>query len=191
MYPSFRLLPRLRRPVLRALVAAAALPLLGGCTLLSPWPTLELIKGAGVATSTALAYAPVKATQTVHHGDAPVRGLCVEYNRDMPLDELVPALQAELKTLGVTSRVYEAGTGLQACQFWLRYVVSIEWAVPPLGREYRAYMSSAALSLHRADGTLMASSAYAADQDYGSGRWASTRRKIAPVVKAVITGFES
>jgi len=29
------------------------------------------------------------------------------------------------------------------------------------------------------------------DPDYGSGKWATTRRKLAPVVKAVITGFTS
>lgn len=184
-------LPSLPRRSIGVLLAALAASSLGACSLLSPRPALELLKAAGSAGSAALAYGPSKASNTIHHGDAPVRGLCIEYNRDTPLDELVPALQAELKSHGVASRVYDAGSGQQSCQFWLRYVASIEWAIPPLGSEYRPYMSAAALSLHQANGRLMASSAYAVEQDYGISRWSTTRRKIAPVVKAVITGFES
>jgi len=169
---------------------SAALSLLAasltGCSMLSPMVGWELVKTGG---SAALAYQPPKPSNTVHHGDAPVKDVCVEYNRDMPLDELVPALQAELKSQGVESRVYDVGSGQHGCAHWLRYVGSIEWGVPPLGHEHRAYLSNAALSLHRADGRLLSSSAYAGDS--GLGRWASTRKKIAPVVKALITGFES
>ena len=82
-----------------------------------------------------------------------------------------------------------SGTGPRSCVYWLRYVGSIAWGVPPLGQGHRPYLSSAALSLHRADGQLMATSAYAGDDSLA--RWASTRKKIAPVVKALITGFET
>ncbi|MET0519728.1 MAG: cell division protein FtsI [Burkholderiaceae bacterium] len=172
---------------------ATALLALGGCSVLSPMPAWELVKATGGATATALNYGPAKASNTVHHGDAPPRSglLCIEYNRETQLDELVPALQAELREQGLESRVYEQGTGLQECRFWLRYVATIQWAVPPLASSYRAYLSSAALSLHKADGSLMASSMYAAEDELSIGRWSTTRRKIAPVVKAVITGFES
>jgi hypothetical protein len=164
----------------------AATMSLAGCSMLTPMVTWEVLKAGGTA---ALAYQPPRPTNTVHHGDAPVKDVCVEYNRDMPLDELVPALQAELKTQGVDSRVYDVGSGQRACAYWLRYVGSIEWGVPPVGEGHRAYLSNAALSLHRADGRLLSSSAYAGDS--GLGRWASTRKKIAPVVKALITGFET
>lgn len=176
-----------------ATATAIASALLGGCSVLSPLPTWELVKAGGSAATAALTYSPPRASNTVYHGEAPARaGLCIEYNREAQLDELVPALQAELREQGVGSRVYELGTGLQECRFWLRYVVTIQWAVPPLSSGYRAYLSSAALSLHKADGSLMASSMYTAvDDSLGSGRWSSTRQKIAPVVKAVVTGFES
>ncbi|UXH79210.1 cell division protein FtsI [Roseateles amylovorans] len=166
--------------------------LLGGCSVLSPLPAWELVKATGTATSAAIATAaPAKASHTVHHGDAPVRDLCIEYNRNAPLEDLVPALQAELRGQGVESRVYEPGTGLQQCGVWLRYVATIEWGVPPMASGYRPNLSAAALSLHRADGTLMATSSYQIDQNLGLARWAPTRHKIAPVVKALITGFES
>lgn len=174
---------------MRLLRLAALLPAAAGlsaCASLPPMLGWELVKTGSTA---ALSYQPPRPTNTIHHGDAPVKDVCVEYNRDMPLDELVPALQAELKTQGVDSRVYDVGSGPRACDYWLRYVGSIEWGVPPLGRDHRAYLSTAALSLHRADGRLLSSSAYAGDS--GLGRWASTRKKIAPVVKALITGFES
>ena len=41
------------------------------------------------------------------------------------------------------------------------------------------------------DGRLLASSSYAVDETFGLSRWASTRAKVAVVVKALITGFES
>lgn len=176
-------------PALR--LALASLLLLSGCSVVAPLQLLGLAKVADVAGSTALAYAPAKAIDTVHHGDAPLHSVCIEYNRLAQLEDLVPALQIELREQGVSSRVYESGSGLQECQFWLRYAATIEWGLPPLGKNYRAFLSSAALSLHRANGSLMASSAYAVDADTGASRWSTTRRKLAPVVKAVITGFTS
>lgn len=174
-----------------ALASLGALALLHGCSVTAPLQAWGLIRAADVAGSTALAYAPAKAVNTVHHGEPVVQSLCIEYNRMTPLEDLVPALQLELREQGVSSRVYETGSGQQECRYWLRYAATIEWGTPPMGNGYRAYLSSAALSLHHANGSLMASSAYAADADFGTSKWSTTRRKLAPVVKAVITGFTS
>lgn len=171
----------------RLTLLLGALTGLAGCSTLLPMAGWELAKAGSLAAVEA-AQAP-RPVNTVHHGDAPVKDVCVEYNRDLPLDELVPALQAELRAQGVGSRVYDVGTAPLACRYWLRYTGSIAWGIPPLGREHRTYLSAAALSLHRADGRLLASSAYAGDSTLT--RWASTRKKIAPVVKALITGFET
>ena len=159
---------------------------LSGCSVIGPMAAWDVVKWGG---SQAIANQAPKPVNTVHHGDAPVKEVCVEYNRDMPLDELVPALQAELKTQGVQSRVYDAGTGPSACAYWVRYVGAIEWGTPPLSDEQRPYLSAAALSLRSADGRLLSSSAYVGDAS--GARWSSTRKKIAPVVKALITGFET
>lgn len=162
------------------------LPMLHGCSAITPMAAWGLLKVGG---SAAMAAQPPRPVNTVHHGHAPIKDVCVEYNRELPLDELVPALQAELKVQGVRSRVYDVGAGPSACEYWLRYAGSIAWGVPPLAEGHRPYLSSAAFSLHRADGLLLASSAYAG-QD-ALARWAPTRKKIAPVVKALITGFET
>ena len=177
------------------LALLAAVAALGGCSVLSPAPTWELIKaGSGVA-GMALAYGPSSASQTVHHGDAVPARVCIEFNRDVQATELVPALLAELREHRVAGRVYEPGQGLPDCAVWLRYVASIQWGTPPLSSDYRAYLAAASLSLHRADGRLLASSSYLLDEGWGAplgmGRWSSTRSKLAPVVKALLTGFES
>ncbi|MDI4633524.1 cell division protein FtsI [Pelomonas sp. V22] len=174
-----------------ALAGLAALGLLSACSVMAPLQAWGLVKAADVAGTTAIAYAPGKAINTVHHGEPVMQSLCIEYNRATQLEDLVPALQLELREQGVSSRVYEPGSGQQECRYWLRYAATIEWGQPPLADGYRAYLSSAALSLHNANGNLMASSAYAVDSDYGSSKWSTTRRKLAPVVKAVITGFSS
>lgn len=170
---------------------AVVLALLSGCSALAPFQAWGLVKAANVAGTTALAYGPSKAINTVHHGDAPMTDICIEYNRTAQLEDLVPALQIELRVQGVSSRVYESGAGQRECDFWLRYAATVEWGVPPFGNSFRTFLSSAVLSLHRANGSVVASSAYMVDGDLGVGKWATTRRKLAPAVKAVITGFTS
>ena len=159
---------------------------LSGCSVLPPLISLELVKAGSMA---ALANQRPRPSGTVHHGDATVNKVCVEYNRDMPLDEMIPVLQAELKNQGVISRVYDVGSGQRDCAHWLQYVGSIEWGVPPFSSQPRPYISAVTLSLRRADGRLLSTSSIKTDS--GPRRWASTQAKLAPVVKALITGFET
>jgi hypothetical protein len=180
--------------VLRRLSSVWLLPLAFapcGCAVVSSAPSWELLKASGTATAFALAYAPSGAKNVVHHGDAPITEVCIEYNPTAQLPDLVPSLQAALRDQGVRSRVYEAGTGAKECGFWLRYVAAIEWDLPPLSSSYRAYLSSATLGLLKANGAVLASGSYEMDGTFGLGKWASTRRKVAPVVRALITGFET
>lgn len=176
----------------RLLLLVASTGLLSGCSVFSPLPAWELVKATGSIGSTALAYGSSQASQTVHHGDAPVTSLCIAYQHNTPAPDFVPALQAELRELRISSRVYEGSPAAQpGCQVWLHYTVQLEWGTPPLSSGYQAYIQSASLSLRQADGRLMASSSYQLDSRFGIGRWASTRSKLAPVVKALITGFEN
>lgn len=178
-------------PPIRLLMLAGLSMAVGGCSVVSPLPTWELVKATGSMTSLAVARAPSRAVDTVHFGDAPVRRLCIEFNRNVPLPDLVPSLQAELRAQGVASRVYEAGTRSDDCPVWLRYAASVDWGIPPLASEHKPYLSAAAMHLQRVDGALLASSGYTVDAaGFGTSRWATTRTKLAPVVRALITGFE-
>lgn len=181
----------MRDSLIRGCLCGALFAALSGCSIFSVAPTWELVKATGSATSAALNYGPGKATNTIHHGDAPIQSVCIEYNGQPQLDDLVPALQLELKAQGVSSRVYETGAGGPDCRYWVRYAATVQWAVPPMGGAHRSYLSAATLSLHRANGALMGASSYRVDENFAVSKWASTRRKLAPVVKAVITGFES
>jgi len=107
------------------------------------------------------------------------------------LPDLVPALQAELRGIGVASRVYEAGAGADDCEVWLRYAATVDWETPPFGEVARPYLSAASMSLQRSGGALLASSGYSVDDaGFGASKWATTRTKLAPVVRALIQGFE-
>lgn len=175
----------------RTALAGLALTGLAGCSVFSPAPGWELVKASGSAAATALAYGPSRARDTVHQGEAVPDSVCIEFNRDVQSQELVPALQAELRQHRVASRVYELGMDGPDCRVWLRYVASVEWGQPPMSGAYRPYLSAAALSLHHVDGRLMSSSAYRLEEGLGLGRWSSTRDKLAPVVQALLTGFEN
>lgn len=177
----------------RAAVALAASALLPGCTLLSPMPTIELAKATAGLATVAIAQGPTHASQTVFQGAALPARVCIEYNRSLALPEFVPALMSALQGYDVPARVFDAGAnpGDAVCPAWLRYQGLQQWDKPPLSDQVRPFLAQATLSLHDAGGRLLAASSYQSDEAaLGMGRWASTRSKLAPVVRALLTGFE-
>ena len=173
------------------LTGATAAAALAGCAVLSPVPALELAKATATAASTAIAYGPSRASHTVRHANDAFPSLCIEYNRNVPVPDVLPALQAELRGLQIDSRIFEAGSAPPGCTVWLRYAAAMAWDVPPFASEHRAYLTAAQLALQTDDGRVLASSQYELDTVFGIGKWASTRSKLSPVVVALITGFEN
>ncbi|MDR7378860.1 hypothetical protein J2X19_003554 [Rhodoferax ferrireducens] len=161
------------------------------CSLFTPVPLWELVKVSGIAASTVIAVGPSKATDTVYHIHPTFKKVCIELNPHSQAVEILPALQSELRLHQIESRIYEAGTGGNNCEIWLHYVAYIEWAIPPFTNEYKTYLTTATLTLRNADGKVLSRSSYALDPVYGMGKWSSVRSKIAPVVTAVVTGFEN
>ncbi len=176
--------PRWTAPLLACLLQT-------GCSIVSPLPLWELTKAAGAAATLAIPYAPTQASNTVYHLHPQVSSLCIEFNPESGVADVVPALQIELRKHAVESRVYEAGTPSSSCGTWLRYVTTTGWGMPPMADTYRAFVSSAALTLQTSGGVVLSSSQYADDSAFGAGRWASTQRKLAPVVSALLTGFQN
>ncbi|SEK50947.1 hypothetical protein SAMN05216359_10229 [Roseateles sp. YR242] len=166
---------------------------LSGCSLFSPLPTIELIKASASAATVAIGQGPNKASQTVFQGAAVPKRVCIEYNRSLQMPDFVPALMAELKDHQVASRVFDVGVrpGDEECPAWLHYAGLQQWDKPPLSDQMRPYLANATLSLHDAGGRLMSASTYQSEEAVmGLGKWGSTRNKLAPVVKALLTGFE-
>ncbi len=186
---------RARRWRVIAMISGAGMAIvaLPGCALLSPMPTVELIKASAGAATLAMGQGPTHASQTVFQEAPRPARICIEYNRSVALPEFVPALMAELRAYDLPSRVYEAGARPTEadCPAWLRYQGLQQWDRPPLSDEMRPYLAQATLSLHDANGHLMAASRYdSQDATLSIGRWASTRLKLAPVVRALLTGDE-
>lgn len=161
------------------------------CSIFTPLPLLELVKATGIAASTVITVGPSKASDTVYHLHPAFNNVCIELNPQSQAVEILPALQSELRAHQIESRIYEAGTGTQNCEIWLNYVAYIEWAIPPFTSEYKTYLTTATLTLRNANGKVLSRSSYSLDPVYGMGKWSSIRSKIAPVVTAVITGFEN
>lgn len=172
-----------------SLLAVASGPLFTACSVLSPHPLWELAKASGATVSVAVATAaPSQAINTVHHGHAPVRSVCIEFNPDTQVPDILPALQIELKTRRVDSRVYEARSASSLCPYWLRYSAYTALDIPPLGGDYKPYITQATLTLWNGSEQILASSQYDPGGPFGLGKWASTRAKLAPVVQALING---
>ncbi len=173
-----------------ALLTAACLAQ-AGCSIISPVPIWELVKGTTAAASVVMKSSQGKASDTVYHDHAPFKELCIEFNPLAEVADVIPALQLELRNHRIESRVYEPLQQVAACRVWLRYTASIDWGIPTLSGNYRPYVSMAALKLQDANGVVLSTSHYVLDEGFSSSKWSSTRDKLAPTVTALITGIEN
>lgn len=173
--------------LLALLAAAAVLP---GCSIVSPAPVLELVKATGAVAMSAISTGPSSARNTVYHEHKALDAVCVEYNPLTPDPDIAPALQAELRSHEIDSRIYEQGGAPTSCRFRVTYTADIEWDTPPFASGYKSYIRDATLTLRDENGTVLSSSAYSLAGPFQMGKWATSRSKLAPVVTALVTGFE-
>lgn len=157
-----------------------------GCSILSPIPTLELFKATGTMSSALIQSQPGEPTNTVLHAHAPFKTLCIEFNPQAQVADIVPALQAALQQLSIESRVYDSQMAGDRCPVWLRYSAYVQWDTQAFSDVYQPYVSSASLTLQSSSGQILASSNYVMDSAVGRSKWASTRDKLAPVLNALI-----
>ena len=175
---------RLAAPLLIAVVQTA-------CSIVSPAPLWELTKSVGVFASEAIPYGSSEASNTVYHLHPAFSSVCIEFNRDTPVADIIPALQIELQRHQIESRVYEVTNVLDTCAVWLRYTAYVSWDVLPRSGEYRPYVETASLSLQSPTGVVLSSSDYHLGTAFGMGKWSTTQDKLAPVVSALLTGFQN
>jgi len=174
----------------RTLALTLAVAVLPGCSILSPIPLLELAKASGSAAASAISTGPSSAKNSVYHEHRTLDTVCVEYNPQTPDPDIAPALQAELKIHEIESRIYEMGSAPPSCHFRITYTAAIEWGTPPLASGYKSYIRDATLTLRDENGLVLSSSAYSLDGVFEMGKWATSRSKLAPVVTALVTGFD-
>jgi len=163
---------------------------LGGCSIVSPAPALELVKATGAVAMSVISTGPSSAKNTVYHEHKALDAVCVEYNPLTPDPDIAPALQAELHNHEIDSRIYEEGGAPSSCKFRVTYTANIEWGTPPFASGYKSYIHDATLTLRDENGAVLSSSAYALDGAFQMGKWSSSRSKLAPVVTALVTGFD-
>lgn len=167
----------------------SALASLTGCSVLSPSPTLELVKAAGIAAGVAVSRAaPVTASSTAFHLPAGLSALCIEYNPTVPLPDLVNALQVELRQHDVATRVLEAHAPPETCTHWLRYQAGVAWDTRPTDRRLEMYLERLDLVVQDSRGRVLSHSSLDPVDGWFTGKWASTRTKVAPVVKSLLDG---
>jgi hypothetical protein len=175
---------------LKMLALAAVAVVLPGCSIVSPAPMFELVKATGAVAVSAISTGPSNAKNTVYHEHHSLDAVCVEYNPLTPDPDIAPALQAELRNHAIDSRIYEAGGTPPTCRFRITYTADIEWGTPPFASGYKSYMRDATLTLRDENGAVLSSSAYSLDGVFQMGKWATSRSKLAPVVTALVTGFD-
>ena len=174
------------RPVLAFLALC-----LGGCSVVSPEPVWELAKATASVATLAIGSAPSRSSDTIRHFKGGVDEVCIRFNPDAQVPDIVPALQAELRLHMVESRVYDSAMPAQTCPVWLKYMAQIDWDTPPFEHRYRPFVSQAALSLRSASGQVLSTSHYQGETGFAKGRWTSTREKLSPVVTALLTGVDT
>ncbi len=174
----------------RILILAAAAAALQGCSIVSPVPVVELVKATGAVAVSAISTGPSHSKNTVYHEHKALDAVCVEYNPLTPDPDIAPALQAELRNHEIDSRIYEEGGAPTSCHYRITYTADIDWGTPPFGSGYKSYLREATLTLRDENGTVLSSSAYGLDGAFQMGKWSTSRSKLAPVVTALVTGFD-
>lgn len=178
-------------PTWRRLATGIALVLgLPGCGIVSPIPAWELVKAGAQATTLAISQSEPDASNTVYHSHSAFRSVCIAFNSRTQIPDIVPALQSVLRDRGIESRVYDNPQAARQCPVWLEYSAQFEWGTPPLGSEYRRFIYSAQLTLRSDTGQVLSTSEYQLDHLLERSKWTDTRTKMAPVVAALITGFQ-
>jgi len=188
--PSMLLWQGWRRRVAGAGLVLAMAASQTGCSILSPLPLWELAKGTATIATGAMSKGSTSASNTIYHLHPQFKDVCIEYNPQAEVTDMVPLLQTVLRDHGIESRVYERFVLQPQCEVWLRYVAEVEWALPPLEDQYKLNVSAFSLKLQQANGLVLSSSDYRDNGFLGRGKWASTRDKLKPVVSALLTGFQ-
>lgn len=162
-----------------------------GCSVLSPTPTLELVKAAGAAATLAVSRAgPVTASSTAFHLPAGLSALCIEFNPQVPLPDLVNALQVELRRHDVATRVFDVHSPPAACPHWLRYRAGVAWDTRPTDRRLEMYLESLDLVVQDERGRVLSHSSLDPVDSWYTGKWTTTRTKVAPVIRSLLEGQE-
>ena len=112
----------------------------------------------------------------------------IEYNPDTQVADILPAIQNELKTHDIESRIYEISGILDQCPIWLKYSAYMEWDTPPFSSTYQPFMSRAMFTLQRSNGEIIGSSGYELGAELQMGKWSGTRNKIARAIHALVKG---
>jgi len=181
-----------KRPTWQPIAAWAAIVLgLPGCSVISPTPAWELMKAGAQAATLALSQASPEASNTISHPHAAFNDVCIAFNPQTQVPDIVPALQSALQERGIQSRIYDNPLAARQCPVWLEYSAQFEWARPPLASDYRRFIHSAQLTLRSDKGQVLSTSEYQLDPFMNRSKWADTRTKMAPVISALITGFQN
>lgn len=171
-------------------LAVAACTLQTGCAIITAEPLWELTKAAAAVANGAVALSPPTASNTLYKLRTPLDTVCIEFNNQTQVPDLVPALQAELQKHGIDSKVYDTPPAARLCNTWLEYTAYFEWGRPPFSGDFRPYVTSVQLALRSKEGELISSSQFQLDPYLARGQWTSTRTKVSPVVTALVTGYQ-
>ena len=170
----------------RWLIPASVAALSSACSVLDISPTFELIKATGTTASYAFSTSAVGAKDTVTHGEADLREVCILYNPHVQSADVLPAIQQSLQKRKLDSRVLDSESIPNLCATWLDYAADVEWGVPPFSDDLQAYVSRASLTLRAADGRVLSTSTYAVEGALQRGKWASTYAKVDAIVQAIV-----
>jgi hypothetical protein len=160
---------------------------LQGCAIVTPSPLWELAKLTGGLASATMQSQPGTASHTVFHPHGKFSELCIEYNPQAQVPDVLPALQAALQSHRIDSRIHDSPITGARCQVWLRYSAQMQWGRRWLTDDQQPYMSHAVLTLQSARGEVLSSSNYEISS-MARSKWASTHDKLFATVTALITG---
>lgn len=137
---------------------------------------LVLVALSTLPACTRINVKPVSATQ-------PIKKVCIRYNPAVKVSDFVMVMQDGFQRHGIQAEVFHQSIPA-SCQYVVSYTALRSW-------DFKPYLSHAEIRIND-HGRLIASAEYHLNGGGGLdlGKWASTRKKIGPVMDKMLAGIQ-
>lgn len=167
-------------PGFRPLIIASSVALLSGCALVME-PITGAISLAGSMVTSVSSMGPTGSTTVSVSPHPALHALCIEWNQNVSVQDFIPELQNQLRSRQIDSKVYDKGMAPSECEAVLYYTVQIRWDTPTFQDDQQPYISGINLLL-KSRGRMIANATYGMDSSNTQNRWASTGKKLEPLI---------
>jgi hypothetical protein len=110
----------------------------------------------------------------------PIKLVCIQENPKVIVSDLITVLEDGFQRHNIKTLIYQ-DKAPDRCEYMLWYTATRQWDVAP-------FLNHAELRLKQGD-TVIASATYHHAGGFALNKWASTEKKLNPIIEELLAGF--